>query len=56
MINAEDYLALIKSLIALCPEVIDFTILREEVQVTKGLFEMRSPTINSENNISVIVI
>ena len=41
MINAEDYLALIKSLIALCPEVIDFTILREEVQVTKGLWRYR---------------
>jgi Family of unknown function (DUF6516) len=41
MINAEDYLALIKSLIALCPEVIGFTILREEVQVTKGLWRYR---------------
>jgi hypothetical protein len=41
MMNAEDYLALIKSLIALCPEVIDFSILREETQVTKGLWRYR---------------
>ncbi len=41
MINAEDYLALIKSLIALCPEVIDLSILREEAQVTKGLWRYR---------------
>jgi hypothetical protein len=41
MMNAEDYLALIKSLIALCPEVMDFSILREEAQVTKGLWRYR---------------
>ena len=41
MMNAEDYLALIKSLIVLCPEVMDFSILREEAQVTKGLWRYR---------------
>jgi hypothetical protein len=37
MINAEDYLALIKSLIALCPEVIDFTILRNDQTIIKAI-------------------
>jgi len=34
--TAEDYLALIKSLIALCPAVKRFNILREEAQGNKG--------------------
>jgi hypothetical protein len=38
---AEDYLALIKSLIALCPAVKSFSILREEAQGNKGF--MLSP-------------
>jgi Family of unknown function (DUF6516) len=39
--NAEDYLALIKSLITLCPEVKNFSILREEAQGNKGLWRYR---------------
>jgi hypothetical protein len=38
MINPEDYLALVKSLIALCPEIVSLQILREEVQGNKGLW------------------
>ena len=39
--SAEDYLALIKSLIALCPDVISFSILREDAQGDKGLWRYR---------------
>ena len=38
---AKDYLALIKSLIALCPAVKRFSILREEAQGNKGLWRYR---------------
>ena len=38
---AEDYLALIKSLIALCPAVKSFSILREDAQGDKGLWRYR---------------
>ena len=38
---AEDYLALIKSLIALCPAVKSFSILREDSQGNKGLWRYR---------------
>ena len=39
--NADDYLAWIKSVIALCPEVVNLTILREEAQTDKGLWRYR---------------
>ncbi len=39
--TAEDYLAWIKSLIALCPVVTNFDILREETQGNKGLWRYR---------------
>lgn len=38
---AEDYLALIKSLIALYPVVVEFSILREEAQGDRGLWRYR---------------
>ncbi|WP_017292412.1 hypothetical protein [Geminocystis herdmanii] len=41
MINPEDYLALVKSFIALCPEIITFQILREEIQGNKGFWRYR---------------
>ena len=41
MKNADDYLAWIKSIITLCPEVVNFTILREEAQTDKGLWRYR---------------
>lgn len=41
MINPEDYLALVKSFIALCPEIITFQILREEILGNKGLWRYR---------------
>jgi hypothetical protein len=39
--SAEDYLALIKSLIAICPVVVEFSILREDAQGDKGLWRYR---------------
>jgi hypothetical protein len=39
--GAEDYLALIKSLIALCPVAVEFNILREDVQGDRGLWRYR---------------
>ena len=39
--SAEDYLALIKSLIALCPVVTGFSIIREDAQGGKGLWRYR---------------
>ena len=39
--NADDYLAWIKSVIALCPEVVNVTIIREESQTDKGLWRYR---------------
>jgi hypothetical protein len=39
--GAEDYLALIKSLIALCPVVVEFNILREDAQGDRGLWRYR---------------
>ena len=39
--GAEDYLALIKSLIALCPVVVEFSILREDAQGDRGLWRYR---------------
>ncbi len=39
--SAEDYLAFIKSLIALCPDVNSFSILREDAQGDKGLWRYR---------------
>jgi len=39
--SAEDYLALIKSLIALCPVVVEFSILREDAQGDRGLWRYR---------------
>jgi hypothetical protein len=41
MSNPEDYLALVKSLIALCLEIVTLQILREEVQGNKGLWRYR---------------
>ncbi|MFM6029567.1 MAG: DUF6516 family protein, partial [Dolichospermum sp.] len=41
MKNADDYLAWIKYIITLCPEVVNFTILREEAQNNKGLWRYR---------------
>ena len=41
MKNADDYLAWIKSAIALCPAVIQLTIIREESQIDKGLWGYR---------------
>lgn len=37
MMGAEDYLALIKSLILLCPVVVEFNILREDAQGDRDL-------------------
>ena len=39
--NADDYLAWIKSVIALCPEVVNVTIIREESETDKGLWRYR---------------
>jgi hypothetical protein len=39
--SAEDYLAWIKSLIALCPVVTELNILREDTQGNKGLWRYR---------------
>jgi hypothetical protein len=39
--NADDYLAWIKSIITLCPEIVTFTIIREETQTDKGLWRYR---------------
>jgi hypothetical protein len=39
--SAEDYLALIKSLIALCPVVVQLNILREDAQGDRGLWRYR---------------
>jgi len=39
--NADDYLAWIKSVIALCPQVVNVTIIREESQTDKGLWRYR---------------
>jgi len=39
--NTEDYLALIKSLIALCPVVTGFRIIREDAQGDKGLWQYK---------------
>ena len=39
--SAEDYLAFIKSLIALCADVNSFSILREDAQGDKGLWRYR---------------
>ena len=39
--SAEDYLALIKSLIALCPVVVKLDILREDAQGDRGLWRYR---------------
>jgi hypothetical protein len=39
--SAEDYLALIKSLIAFCPVVTGFSIIREDAQGDKGLWRYR---------------
>jgi hypothetical protein len=39
--NADDYLAWIKSVIALCQEVVNVTIIREESQTDKGLWRYR---------------
>jgi len=39
--GAEDYLALIKSLIVLCPVVVEFIILRENAQGDRGLWRYR---------------
>jgi hypothetical protein len=41
VISAEDYLALIKSLIALCPVVTELNILREDAQGDRGLWRYR---------------
>jgi len=41
MSDPEDYLALVKSFIALCPEIVTLQILREEVQGNKGLWRYR---------------
>ena len=39
--GAEDYLALIKSLILLCPVVVEFNILREDAQGDRGVWRYR---------------
>jgi hypothetical protein len=39
--NADDYLAWIKSIITLCPEVVNLTIIREESQIDRGLWRYR---------------
>lgn len=39
--GSEDYLALIKSLIALCPAVVELSILREDAQGDRGLWRYR---------------
>jgi Family of unknown function (DUF6516) len=41
VMSAEDYLALIKSLIALCPVVVQLNILREDAQGDRGLWRYR---------------
>ncbi|MEB3190810.1 MAG: DUF6516 family protein [Snowella sp.] len=41
MTNADDYLAWIKSVILLCPVVINLTIVREETQSEQGLWRYR---------------
>ena len=51
VMNAEDYLALIKSLIALCPDVISFSILREDAQGDKGLWRYRLTLKGCDQNL-----
>lgn len=46
---AEDYLALIKSLIALCPALKSFSILREDAQGNKGFMLFPSQQALLEN-------
>ena len=46
---AEDYLALIKSLIALCPAVKSFSILSEEGRGNKGFMLFPSRQVLLEN-------
>jgi len=41
MRNAEDYLAWIKSVIALCPFVVHLCLIREEVLIDRGLWRYR---------------
>ena len=41
MRNAEDYLAWIKSVIALCPFVVHLFLIREEVLTDRGLWRYR---------------
>ncbi|AIE73557.1 MULTISPECIES: DUF6516 family protein [unclassified Synechocystis] len=41
MRNADDYLAWIKSVIALCPVVVDLSLIREETLADRGLWRYR---------------